>query len=327
MQLRVSQYLHDLTGRGFHRAGFAWEERRLGENRLGMWRIPLRRAMPPLPSRKRIVFLPGFGDTTLSWLGVWLALMPIVRRQYDELILLDFPGFGGFLSRDVPFASLDLMMKATGDLLDELRPDVLIGHSLGGWLAGYYAWECGKGVRPVRPGSRYAGPRILVPISAAGVAGSLAEREAFRAVFEKALAVGFSAIRPHVFGTEPRWFSFIAGEFEGFLEHPEISGFIRSATDAHNLEDKIPFIRARIRLIWGEIDSLTPASWLNVWMNAAVSETSGWTLPGTGHSPQIESPVMMTAALLRALGMEPTWPGLRRAAGRLVSVSRRDASN
>jgi pimeloyl-ACP methyl ester carboxylesterase len=316
--LRINERIHQWTNKSFQRVGFQWEERRLGESRLGLWRVPLRRAMPPVPARKRIVFLPGFGDTPLSWLGVLTGVMPYARKHYDELILADFPGFGGFLSHDPAFATLDSMMLAVGDLLDDLRPHALLGHSLGGWLVGNYAWECSTGIRPTRKSGRYSGPRLLVPIAAAGVAGSPDEREQFRAIFEKALNVGFNALRPHVFGSEPFWFRLMAAEFEKFLERPEITQFVRSAEDRHSLESKIKDIRSDIRVIWGDRDTLTPTSWSKIWIKESGEKASGLWIPKTGHSPQIESPLMTTAALALALGYEPRLPPLKRAMGRLL---------
>jgi pimeloyl-ACP methyl ester carboxylesterase len=244
-------------------------------------------------------------------------MIPYARKHYDELVLADFPGFGGFLSADPAFASFDSMMRATGDLLDELRPHVLIGHSLGGWLAGHYAWECATGTRPASKSGRYIGPQVLIPVASAGVAGAPEERERFQAIFEKALVSGFSALRPHVFGTEPFWFKLMAHEFEHFLERPEISQFIRSADERHSLEPKIREIQSRIRVIWGDQDTLTPTVWSQVWLREGSETASGIWIPGTGHSPQIESPLMTTAALIKALDYEPRLPLLKQAAAKL----------
>ena len=310
---RLNHVLHGVTEKSFTRLGFRWEERRLGEQRIGMWMIPIRRPLPPLAVRKRVVFLPGFGDTPLSWLGVLVAAIPFLRKTHDEVVLVDFPGFGGFLQGDPVFSSMDALMRATSDLLDELRPHVLIGHSLGGWIASYYSWACGTGLRPTRSAGKYTGPKVLIPICPAGVDGEPHEREAFEQIFAKASVVGFSVLRPHVFGKEPAWFKLVAHEFQSFILRADVVQFIQNVPTEYSLESRIGEIQADIRLIWGENDTLVPTAWAKIWQAKAKPGIRTFVIPGAGHSPHLERPVVTTAALVAALGFDATGRALRSA--------------
>src|SRR5262245_7785827 len=108
--------------------GYRWEERRTGEVRLGLWRRPLNKreskssqGQASRGQARRIVFVPGHGDTPISWLGTLLLMLPVLKGKYDELILIDFPGFNGFLSEDRCITSMDLLISTFGDTIESLK--------------------------------------------------------------------------------------------------------------------------------------------------------------------------------------------------------------
>ena len=132
LKVGVLSGLHFLA-RGFFKArGFKWEVRRAGEMQLGYWKMKLHGRNPNRPYPRRFVLIPGFGDTPLSWYPVTALLRPWLMQHYDEVILFDFPGFGGFLSKERSFPTMDKLISATADALDSLKPAALMGHSLGG---------------------------------------------------------------------------------------------------------------------------------------------------------------------------------------------------
>src|SRR5690348_14855807 len=108
------------VGRAMRRAGYRWEIRRGGELKLGLWRKTWRTGASSGSSPRRLVLIAGFGDSPLSWMFVLLLLRPAVRRSFDEVVLVDFPGFPGFLSREPACPSMELLKNTLFDVLDSL---------------------------------------------------------------------------------------------------------------------------------------------------------------------------------------------------------------
>jgi pimeloyl-ACP methyl ester carboxylesterase len=293
--------------------GYEFELRRSGEVSLGLWRkrfAPRGAALstqlgqrgegkPRSGLPRRLVFVPGFGDTPLGWLVLFGLLGPVIRRHYDELILVDCPGFGGFLSGEKSFPSVDALAQAVGDVFDELRPQTLVGHSLGGYLCALYSVLCGEGKRGNSgPSEGQGGPRKLVLLDPSGVFGTSEEYAAFVGRFKTAAKEGFHHLRPHVFGTEPSWFRFVMHEFARFISREDIGQFLESIREDHALTARLPSVRAETWVIWGENDSLIPVSHLRIWLGALTgTQPRGFLIRGAGHSPHIERPAA-TAALL-----------------------------
>jgi pimeloyl-ACP methyl ester carboxylesterase len=317
----MSKSLH-WVGRGtFQRAGFQWEVRRSGDLKIGMWRKKLRKetsASRKGISPKRLVIVPGFGDSPLSWLMVTSVLLPVLRKAgYDELVLLDFPGFNGRLFCEKCFHSMDLMIQVVEDVFDWLQPDTVLGHSLGGWLAARYAADCGRGERPkVQKRHGYTGPGKLLLVAPAGVYESTEVRDFVAQLFRDLVGdVGFAALRPHLFAKEPLWFNLIANEFSSFVRDEDIRHFTESFREDHMLHPLLNRIRAETWFVWGDKDTLVPTGGVKTWL-AGLSSVPGGAravlVRGTGHSPQIESPAVTAAILAQILlGKRPHSRGVR----------------
>jgi pimeloyl-ACP methyl ester carboxylesterase len=299
------QVLHQAIKPLLFAQGYRWEEKRSGELRIGYWKKVFRKKEVRKAYPKRFVLIPGLGDSSVSWLSVLTLSQPVLRQQFDELILFDFPGFGGFLAREKAFPSLELMMKGVGDILDYLKPDTLFGHSLGGWLAGHYAVECGLQKRPESNRLNYSGPSRLLLAAPSGVYPDSETMEQLKEVFHKALKEGFPHIRPYLFAQEPFWFKYVAEQFHHFFDREDIAQFIYSARPEHSLHEQVQHIQAPVWLIWGEHDALIPARCAESWMrnfNESVREKSHTVLlKGLGHSPQLENSTVFAAVLAQVL--------------------------
>ncbi len=323
LELSVMKSLHLIGSGAMRAAGYQWELRRAGEQSMGLWRKNLRKKGEGVSRRgpRRLVMIPGFGDTPLSWLPVLGLMRPVVRRRYDEVVLFDFPGFSGFLAEHPAFPSMDLLLESTFDALDSLRADTIIGHSLGGWLASAYAIACGKGQRPSRTSRRaYAGPAKLVLVDPGGTFEDNLKRESWERMFRDAMERGFEALRPHVFGKEPVWFRLLGSEVVRFITRKEILEFMNSVSESHLVGNDLHEITAETWIVWGENDTMMPASCAPVWAQKINSRGGDEDAPrakaviirGSGHSPQLERPAT-TAALLGQIlaGTEPHPLGMR----------------
>ncbi len=301
--LPLVKTVHQVADRILRLRGYEFELRRSGDVSLGLWRkrFKSRKAegLPRLGTPRRLVFVPGFGDTPLGWLLLFGLLGPLMRQKYDELVLLDYPGFGGFLADEKCFQNVDVLAQAVADVLDELRPETLIGHSLGGYLAALYAVLCGEGTRGNAGSSEsQGGPGQLVLLDPSGVFGDSHEFNSIIGRFQTASREGFHHLRPHVFGKEPRWFKFVMHEFARFIKREDIGQFLESVREDHGLNERLSRIRARTWLLWGENDTLIPAAQLQTWLDALTNASPrGYLIRGSGHSPHVERPAV-TAAIL-----------------------------
>ncbi len=307
-----SKFMHSAVRTLFEKAGYHWEVRRTGEVGLGLWRIRLR-SKKPREAKRTLVLIPGFGDTPLSWLPVLLLLRPLLPMVCDELVLMDFPGYHGFLSSESCVPSMDALLLASGDALDSLKPQVILGHSLGGWLAAHYAVDCALKRRPRAQRSRYAGPEKLVVVAPSGVFQGTTDREAFRAIFEEATQHGFGRFSKYLWVKEPAWFKWTAQEFARFFEREDTRQFLLSVREDHELTEHLAKVQSKVWVIWGDDDRLCPTAWAKEWMSRLGPERAdGVLLRNTGHSPQLERPVAMAALLGQVLlGKKPHERGSR----------------
>ena len=307
--------VHHILRGTFKRAGFEWELRQKGEAKIGLWRKKIRTRDRGVEVPKRLVVIPGFGDTPLSWLVPVLMSIPAIRADYDEVIFFDFPGFSGFLSREKCFSSMDALLEMASDTLDSLKPYAILGHSLGGWVASHYAGKCGERTRPLGNQKIYSGPEILVVADPSGVFDGPESEAEWEEKFTRVMDIGFEELRPHVFSKEPFWFPFLASEYIRFISKPDVLDFMRTFRKDHATNDLVTKIRAKTWVIWGDLDTLCPTRWIYQWLKILPSESrpQGILLKKVGHSPQIECPALTALVLAEILrGKVPSAKRARR---------------
>ena len=275
--------------------GFKFEVRHFGESRLGLLRWSLRKPAPgTLP--RRMLMVPGFGDTPLSWWSVLVGLKPVLKREVDEVLIVDYPGYSGFLHDEVAFDSMDELVRVFREVVDSLKPEVMIGHSLGAWLAADYAAE------------RTESLRRLILVDAGGLVATEEDRASYRGIFQTAIESGCEHLRPHVFAKAPLFMPLFEKEFFSFLATDEARAFVESFEDRHLLNGRVGKIRADTTVLWGEKDTLTPTRWIEQWMRELPEDRkkTGVLIRGSGHSPQVEKPGVVIALLTQIfLGKEP----------------------
>lgn len=288
----------------FRRLGFRWELRRRGELKLGLWR---RRWGEKVIHPKRLVLIPGFGDTPLSWLSVLTLLFPVIKKRFDEIVIFDFPGFSGFLHESPAIDSMDQLLEMTGDALDTFRPHTLFGHSLGAWVSAHYAASCGKGTRPAGNIRRYSGPKQIILASPSGVFGDKEMIMEWKKSFDLAREKGFDEFRKVMFYKEPIWFRLILPSVKEFFYRDDIQGFMQSIGMRHMLTPLLPKIQANVHFIWGEKDQIVPPDvWFPVWKKGLLKaqpaqDISAVFLNEVGHSLQLENPILTSWVLSRFL--------------------------
>jgi pimeloyl-ACP methyl ester carboxylesterase len=295
--------------------GFKWEVRRNGEIHIGMWRKVFRKNTLRKPIPTRLVFIPGFGDTPLSWLPIMTLIEPVLRSNYDEVVMLDLPGYNGLLVTESLFPTIEAVFDSLFDVLDGLKPKTVMGHSLGGFMSAHYAAACSSGKRPTGKPQTYRDLISTIVIDPSGVLETEENRQEWARRLDRLVKEGGKFWRPFIFAKEPFWFRLIGGHFLKFISRAEVEPFMRSITEKFELHHVLPDIHSKIAILWGEEDTLIPAELARYWLKhlTNTSEPANVTLiRGSGHSPQIEATATTAVVLAQILsGRKPHAAGRR----------------
>jgi len=241
----------------------------------------------PLSAERPVVLLHGLGaDATY-----WTDTARFLARQGRTVILPDAPGSGhsapprdpaGFGLRG-RMAAMDALARALA-----LEKFDLVGHSLGGWTAGWYALEFPWKV------SR------LVLVDAAGLALP-ADAEAERARVLPRDRAGARRIFGLLFFRKPApSLGFILDAFGRNYGSGTAALTVARLAEADGLLPRLPDLPPRTTLIWGERETLFPLAGAR---DAAskMRDVRLVVLEGAGHDGPLEVPAAFHAALLGAL--------------------------
>jgi pimeloyl-ACP methyl ester carboxylesterase len=235
-----------------------------------------------------LVFLHGAGDNA----GSWAQIAPQFAARY-HVVLLDLPGH-----RASAPASGPLKMKTVVDTTDAVLatlppPLILVGNSLGGWLAMLYAQRHPERVRRtvLVDGGAIRGNRpdlAFVP----------ANREQTRRMWNAVVDPG----SPHV----P---DFILDDVTRNAQHGPL-GRMAAAGDMEEYvmpEAELASYPVPADLLWGESDRLLPLDYARH-LASALPAARLTTLARCGHVPQNECPRAFAAALEKILAQAPPPP-------------------
>jgi pimeloyl-ACP methyl ester carboxylesterase len=246
---------------------------------------PLRFAVRGPKGAQPLLVVHGLGDSLAGWAQVAGALS---RRH--ELHLLDLPGHG--LSRDPPDWRFSTLAAAVGHYARALREPVLVGHSLGGWIA----------LRLALAGAPIAGLLLVNPAGALLDEGQWAP---FRELLSATDRAGVRRYLERAWHRPPLALRLLPQEVidamwtratRGVLDAVQAADFLR--------EDELRSLRLPVRLLWGESDRLLPEGTLPL-LRRGLASAELVTLPRCGHVPHLECPRALARALLRPL------PGVR----------------
>lgn len=222
-----------------------------------------------------LLLLHGLGDSIAGWARV----LPALSRTH-RVHILDLPGHG--LSASPRDFRLQTLLEPLSRYAEGLRAPVLVGHSLGGWLAARLASSAlsrAQGLVLVNPAG------ALLPAADWGTFRDLLERGDPKAYLERAFHRAPVALR------------LFPGEVARALSAP-VTRSILSAVAAEDFlrDSELASLRIPARIVWGERDRLLPASTLPFFRrNLPGAELM--TLPRAGHLPHVESPVELARAI------------------------------
>jgi pimeloyl-ACP methyl ester carboxylesterase len=295
---QLSENLHKVSGVLLRSAGFKLHRWGPDALKIGMWRKQLRSRRHKNRQKGPLVLIPGFADSPLSWLPALTLLQTDLARRFEELVLIEFPGYHGYLYNERSFDSIDAMVEALLPALDSVNPHTIIGHSLGGGLAAHYAAKRGSG---------YSLPTQLeqvLLISPSGVFVDLEFRTKIETRILQIVENGLECLRdlrPSLLENEG-CLSRVLTELLKFGSQDEIKQFIRSFRDDHCLDPLLPLVRARVDLIWGTNDTLIPPTVIPCWLSGLTqTQTRVAYLEGVGHAPQLEAPARLSSTISRLI--------------------------
>lgn len=226
-----------------------------------------------------LVLLHGAGDQA----GSWSRVAPRLAERF-RVVALDLAGHGGSEPLTGPISVGTVLAGLDGVLEREAEagPAILVGNSLGAWVAFLEAHR--RPERVVRVVAIDGGP--LTGSSTAAVLLP-ATREEARLSVAQTRDPGSLRVPDHVLD------DIVRQAREGPLGRvaataPEMGRFV--------LDGRLSEVRVPVSLVWGESDRLLPLDYARR-VQAGLPAATLTTIPSCGHVPQVECPVALLDAL------------------------------
>ncbi len=285
-----TRVLHFLLRYGLKFKGVQFIHRNQGDAPFGLLKLTLKPAA--FSQKKSALFVPGIGDSPLSWVAPYAICEKALKKEgFSEFLSLDFPGFNGFLSDKTMVTSFDVMVSMVKSTIDTTRPSLMIGHSLGGWL-----------IAKALESTQHKPDHVILIAPSGHVPEN--EREAFGQLILNQKNMPFEERVKWITRTNHRILKLFKKEFEGFFEKPEVEQFIKSITHDHFLKPE-PLRTKRFTLIWGDEDQFVQYRWAKEWTRFEGNNPffTFLTLNRVGHIPQLETPVKIAFMIKRVLSV------------------------
>jgi len=240
---------------------------------------PLRFAVRGAAGAPPMLLLHGLGDSLAGWAQV---AGPLSRKF--EVHLLDLPGHG--LSHRPPDWRLPSLAAAVAHYAAPLREPLLVGHSLGGWLA----------LRLALSGE--VKPAAIALVNPGGASLSRELWPPFRQLITARDRAGVARYLERAFHRAPLALRLFPREVIRAMSAPACQGILDALSEADFLrEAELVSIRTPLRLIWGAHDRLLPDGTME-FFRRALPRSDVVVLENAGHLPHIETPRALARALL-----------------------------
>ena len=253
----------------------------------------------------RLVLLHGAGDQA----GTWNKVAPELKRHF-QLLIPDLAGHGesdpaaGVLSLGTLLAALEQVLDAT-PWRD--APLVLVGNSLGAWMAMLYTHKYPHRVTRV----------ILIdggPIKSASEIGIMPKNR------EEARRALDAVLDP----STPRRPNFVLDDLVRVSNTGPISRLLAAGEEdmsKYLLDDKLASFQLPVDLIWGASDRLVPLDYAKK-LQSQLPHCTLTVIERCGHGPQLERPRELTRVLLQIMASDSS-----RAPATAQSVSTQSEEN
>ena len=230
-----------------------------------------------------VVLLHGANDQSGAWARV---AGPVAARH--RVLVPDLPGHGSSGPSDGPLGVVDLYAGVGALLAAEARSEraVLVGNSMGGWLAMLYAHRHPERVSGV----------VLVNGAAISGEGSEAKVNLLPRTRAEARAAMYAVTSPKS-GLVP---DFILDDLVRRAPGSPLARIMATPFAEFLLDGKLGEIQAPVTLLWGQDDKILPVSYAER-VASQLPSARIESIPGCGHVPQRECAPRLLPLLLRAL--------------------------
>jgi pimeloyl-ACP methyl ester carboxylesterase len=224
-----------------------------------------------------VVLIHGLGSSAETW----AVLIPLLSREY-LVYAPDLPGFGKtpLAPEGTNVSTHILYLERFLDALGYPRV-ILVGNSLGGWIATHIAVEHPERVE-----------RLFL-LNSAGL-----RREGMNSPY----AVDHAAARrmlEHTLGFSLPVPKFMLDEVVRNSQTPAYAGFMNSYDPREELDGVLADVRVPTTIIWGERDRLLPIISAHDLHNG-IASSDMVLLPRVGHMPQIQAPAKVARLIMEA---------------------------
>jgi abhydrolase domain-containing protein 6 len=271
-------YLHHRVRKRYRKLGF--ETRQLTLEHCTLHYFERRN----VGSSKTIVLLHGLGTSS----STWVHLLPSFDPSFN-IIVPDLPGYGfSVLRGTVGFLSLDELSGEIDALLQTIHaPFLLLGHSLGGWLAARYASE-----HPDRVSH-------LILVNNAGILYEGTEEQG-RAFLVESIA-DVRRLLNTLWYRYPWYFKPFSTAILNDLRKRHVAEFVRGVHREDFLNERLARLTMPVSIIWGREDKLISPASVAI-MRQAMPHATVHTIEKCGHVPQLERPKEFARAVHQILG-------------------------
>lgn len=225
---------------------------------------------PASPRKPTIVLIHGANDQAGTWFTVAAAL-----ARTHHVILPDLPGHGESAPDRGPLP-LALLLDGLQAAIGEASDLILVGNSLGGWLATLYTLAHPERVRHL---VLEAGGGLSIPLATEIVAR---DRDEARAILRAVHGPDYVA---------PEWV------IEALLARGVDSPMLRlTGTEEHIVDARLREIAVPATLIWGADDGVLPLSYAHV-LRDGIPGATLQVIEGAAHIPHLQQPERYLACL------------------------------
>ncbi len=256
--------------------------RGMREETIGAGEVPMhfycagRRGIP-------IVLVHGLGSSAETW-------APLMWRLSKEFLVYapDMPGFGRtpMAPEGVNILTHVLYLERFLDALGYPRV-ILVGNSLGGWIATRFAVE-----HPERVEHLYL-------LNSAGL-----RREEMNSPYAVDRASARRSIE-YISGRAMPLPGFVLDAIVRNSQNPAYAGFIQGYDPAEELDGVLTQVQTPTTIIWGEQDRLFPVSIAREF-HSGIANAELVLLPNAAHMPQTQSTKRVAQIIMREAGVELT---------------------
>jgi pimeloyl-ACP methyl ester carboxylesterase len=253
-------------------------------------------ASAPDPARAPIVLLHG----ATSSARVWEPLLPTLRPKYRVFA----PSLAGHRDGHPlpagPAAVVDRIVDAMCRQLDEAAIDTahMVGNSLGGWVALELARRGrAQSVLALSPAGAWRSPRDLrrlLVLFRTGAALARINKMPNVAAHQRVRRILLLLMAEHADRMTPAQAAATFEDIAGCTALPEI---LDGARDNGPMKP-ISHVGCRVRVVWGLNDRMLPFMRYGAPMLAAVPAAEFKLMPGVGHVPMIDDPVLVANTIL-----------------------------